>query len=347
MNTVRRNGCLALAVCALVVGVSTNVYGQGKLGQVREAVRESKPQKRDDKEVKKKERKKEEKPKRSKPDHVDHDARASNSNRGRQQTRSSQRSRDRQQRQRSSQRNQGRHRGRSSGFSFGSVWVSNPAPVHVVHHHVATIETDPVIIAEPQPVYESVIEPVDQALAVIAPQTAIGETYFENVPDFDWAARLSALGGTDFADITQGSLGLLIQPRGGLGIDTSVTMFRESGMNFRDHLYLGDVNLTFEPALASDQIRMRIGAGVNWLGDSFGGDAGFNMTGGLDWKLSERWLVTGEIDFGTIGDTDLIHAQVSLGRALSKQTELTFGYNYHDIGGVTIGSAFTGLRFRF
>ena len=118
-------------------------------------------------------------------------------------------------------------------------------------------------------------------------------------------------------------------------------------MSVRDHLYLGDVNLTYEPVLANDRFRMRIGAGVNWLSDAYGSDAGFNMTGGLDWKLSDRWLLTGEIDFGTIGDTDLTHAQISLGRALSQQTELTFGYNYHDIGGVTIGSAFTGLRFRF
>lgn len=330
MNTVRKNVCMVLAVYALVVGVSATAHGQGKLGRVREAVRESKPQK-----PKKQEPKQPEKPKRSEQDDDDRDDRESHRDHGRQQ------------RHRPSHRSHGHHRDRSPGLSFGTVWFSNPEPVHVVHHHVAPIESVPVIVAAPQSAHGTAIEPTVQVQPSMPPQSVIGETYFANAPDFDWVARLSALGGTDFADIAHGSLGLLIQPRGGLGIDTSVTMFRESGMNVRDHLYLGDVNLTFEPVLISDRFRLRIGAGVNWLGDAYGGDAGFNMTGGMDWKLSERWLVTGEVDFGTIGDTDLTHAQLSLGRALSEQTELTFGYNYHDIGGVTMGSAFTGLRFRF
>jgi hypothetical protein len=58
-------------------------------------------------------------------------------------------------------------------------------------------------------------------------------------------------------------------------------------------------------------------------------------------------MATGEVDFGTIGDTDINHAQISLGRMISQNTEWTVGYDNLDIGGVTIGSAFTGLRFRF
>ncbi len=331
MSTIRKNICTVLTVYALAVGAPAPAYGQGKLGRVREAVRESKPQK-----PQKQQPKKAEKTKPSKRDHDD---------------RKSSRDHDRQQRHRSSHRSHAHHRDRSPSFSFGSVWLSPPEPVHVVHHHVAPVESSTVILAAPQPAHESVVEPTLHAHTPTpsppSTQATVGETYFQHSPDFDWVARLSALGGTDFADIDHGSLGLLIQPRGGLGIDTSVTMLRESSINVRDHLYLGDVNLTYEPVLASDRFRMRIGAGVNWLSDAYGSDVGFNMTGGLDWKLSARWLMTGEVDFGTIGDTDLTHAQVSLGRALSQQTELTFGYNYHDIGGVTIGSAFTGLRFRF
>jgi hypothetical protein len=92
---------------------------------------------------------------------------------------------------------------------------------------------------------------------------------------------------------------------------------------------------------------MRVSVGINWPGDSYSGDAGFNMTSGFDLQLSERFLATGEIDFGSIGDTNITHAQISLGRAISHNTEWTVGYDNLDIGGVTIGSAFTGLRFRF
>ena len=330
MNTVRKNACMVLAVCALVVGVTATAHGQGKLGRVREAVRESKPKK-----PRKQEPKKEEKPKRSKRDRDDHAKRKTSRDHGHQQ------------RNRSSHRSRDRRRDRSLGLFLSSVAFSRPKPVHVVHHHVTQVDPAPVIVAAPQPAYDTVVEPTLPVHTPTPQPTTVSETYFQQWPDFDWAVRLSALGGTDFADIAHGNLGLLLQPKNGLGIDTSVTIFRESGVSVRDHLYLGDVNLTYEPVLANDRFRMRIGAGVNWLSDAYGSDAGFNMTGGLDWKLSDRWLLTGEIDFGTIGDTDLTHAQISLGRALSQQTELTFGYNYHDIGGVTIGSAFTGLRFRF
>jgi hypothetical protein len=172
------------------------------------------------------------------------------------------------------------------------------------------------------------------------------ETYFAEPISSEWIGRLTVLGATDFDDITQGGLGLLFQAPGGLGLDTSVTMLRESGMSFRDHLYLGDVNLVYEP-IFSNSFRLRVGIGMNWLGDSYGGDAGFNMTSGFDWRATDRWNVTGELDFGTIGDADLTHAQFSIGRMINERTEWTTGYDYRDIGGVTIGAAFTGLRFRF
>jgi hypothetical protein len=216
--------------------------------------------------------------------------------------------------------------------------------VHVVHHaplltHPANAVSIPPVIAAPAGV------PVSAPVAL--GRANIGEDYFpEGVSSSSWFARLSMQGGTDFEDITLGQLGLLLQASGGLGLDTSVTMFRESGIDFRDNLLLGDVNLVFEP-VASDPFRLRVGIGVNWLGDSYGGDAGFNMTTGFDWHLHPRWWLTGELDLGSIGDTDLAHTQISLGRSLGPSTTWTTGYSHNDIGGVTIGSAFTGLLFRF
>ena len=210
--------------------------------------------------------------------------------------------------------------------------------MHVVHH-VPTYTATP-IGAQPEPIYQPVVAPVVQ-------QPVSESDYFESLGStFNWGVRLSAVGGTDFDDITFGNFDLLLQIPGGVGIDTSVAVLRESGSYFRDHLYLGDVNLVFEP-IVTDSFRMRLGVGVNWLGDAYGADAGFNMTCGFDWRLASRWIATGEVDYGSIGDADLTHAQFSLGRALSAVTEWTVGYDYRDIGGVTIGSAFTGLRFRF
>ena len=289
MNRKQTVGYTILLFLLAFLASSNSLYGQGKLGRVRDAVRNEKPAKSRDK-------------------------------------KSDRKDRDRQQ-----NRSKNRNRGNSSDSGLGiflNLIIPTTREVHVVHH------------SDPEPIYQPVVAPLSH-------QTTPDSNYFsQSGSTFDWGVRLTAVGGTDFDGIAMGSFGLLLQIPGGLGIDTSVTMLRESGSDFRDHLHLGDVNLVYEP-ISTELFRMRIGAGVNWLGDAYGGDAGFNMTCGFDWKLTDRLLATGEFDFGSIGDTDLTRALLSLGRALSASTEWTVGYDFIDIGGVTIGSGFTGLRFRF
>ncbi len=298
-----------LLLTVLFLANGNALYGQGKLGRVRDAVRHSKP----------------DKPSRNES-HNDNDDRGRDRH-----------ARDRRDRRKSQSRNRRRNRGCDSGLEIvlGSIFTPVVEEVHVVHHNPA-----PVVVSEPAIIYQPVVAPIVE-------QPIVESDYFvESAHSFDRVIRLTAVGGTDFDDIAFGSFGLLLQIPGGLGVDTSVKMLRESGMTFRDHLFLGDVNFVYEP-LATDNFRMRIGVGINWLGDSYGGDAGFNMTSGFDLRLTDRILATGEIDFGSIGDTDITHAQISLGRAISQNTEWTVGYDNLDIGGATIGSAFTGLRFHF
>ncbi len=310
-----RNHITIIVVTFLLAsGTAAELFGQGKLGRAREAVRKhdapdtsasSKREKKDDKK------------------------------------RDERRDRNRNRKRRKKQN-------RDSGLSLGlgSLFVSSAPAVHVVEHHVA-----PTVAYVGQPVLnQSVVdEPIIAGDSTVPPLAATPIVVDDSLGTGEWVhwgVRLSAIGGTDFDDIGFGGFGLLLQAPGGPGIDTSVAMLRESGTSFRDHLFLGDVNFVYEPFISSD-FRMRLGIGVNWLADSFGGDAGFNMTAGFDWKLGRRWLVTGEVDFGTIGDADLLHTQVSLGRRLNESAEWAFGYDYKDIGGATIGAAFTGLRFRF
>lgn len=160
-----------------------------------------------------------------------------------------------------------------------------------------------------------------------------------------WALRTSAFYGTDFDSLTHGSFGLLVQAPGAVGIDASVTTWRESGFAFRDNLWLGDVNLVFEN-ITSPDVRTRIGIGVNWMADAFGGNAGLNLTAGTDIRLTERVLLTGEVDLGTLGDADFFHGQLSAGYQM-RQTEWMIGYNHYNIGGTNIKGFFTGFRWRF
>ena len=311
MNRQRLATCFLLT--ALLVGASNaSVFGQGKLGRVRDVVRQSKPKPERKKETAKKETR--EKQARQPPRRDDHRSRKGSSK-----VRS---------------RRPAVRRRAAPSLAIGASYLLPPPrvkEVHVLHH------------APQEPVYQPVVTPV---VSVVEEGPVEADYVAQNVPRFDWGIRLSAIGGTDFDNIAFGRLDLLLQIPNGLGVDTSVAMLRESGLNYRDHLYLGDVNFVYEP-IKQTNFRMRFGFGVNWLSDSYGGDTGFNMTSGFDWQLTKQTLMTGEIDLGNIGDTDITHAQISLGRAVNQAVEWTVGYDYLDIGGVTIGSAFTGLRFRF
>lgn len=206
------------------------------------------------------------------------------------------------------------------------VHVYEPVPVL---HYVPPVTDSKVVAAEPV---------VIQQQPVIAAPTF--ESYFSR-----WGGRVTAFYGNEFDDLSHGSLAVLFQSPGFLGLDASVSMFRESAGTFRDHLWVGDVNVVYE-AINTDDFRARLGVGINWLGDYYGGDAGANLTFGIDWQIHPDWVVTGETDFGNLGDTDLLHAQLSIGRQF-ENAEWSTGYDYYDIGGATIGGVFTGLRFRF
>lgn len=149
----------------------------------------------------------------------------------------------------------------------------------------------------------------------------------------------------DEADVSRMGFGLLANVTRGLGIDTGVRLFRERDTDFRDHLWLGDFNLTYELA-ASELMRMRAGIGVNFLADWYGSDAGLNLTMGTDIFLGPVTL-TGEVDLGALGDTDLFHGRASAAWRCDQHVEAFVGYDYVDIGGVEFAGVLAGLRFRY
>jgi len=277
------------------------VHGQGKLGKVRDAVRQDTP-------------------KNDAPKH-----KPTKKNRA---------------------KNRDRHRsglGLRFALFLADSLTSVGEAVHIVDYSSIPGNTLPSHSASPTPIEATLPVPPPHTVSDSSPALD-----FNPAPILPpaWSVRLSLQGGTDFDDLTLGNFGLLFQNPGGRGLDSSVTVFGESGIDFRDHLTLVDFNRVYE-LLASHLFRLRAGIGVNWLIDSLGSEAGFNLTTGFDWNLAPKWWLTGEVDLGTIGATDLTHAQISLGRSLGQSTSWTTGYSHHDIGGVTIGSAFTGLQFRF
>ena len=242
------------------------------------------------------------------------------------------------------------------------VFVVTPAPV-VVHQPVITpvVHSEPVFLPQeptwvapaPRP---TTIVPAQPPVPATLPSQAFSEpqsvldnrpvqpvNYFDNFNDS--AATLWATLGSDFDDFTRGDFGFRLQPRGGLGIETSVTNLREDFYGMRDHIWLGDVNVTYE-AITRGDVRGRIGIGVNWINDGWGSSAGFNLTAGVDVRLNENWLLVSEADLGSLGDADYFHGRISLNRRFGG-VEWATGLDHLDIGGVDITTGFTGIQFRF
>ena len=161
-----------------------------------------------------------------------------------------------------------------------------------------------------------------------------------------WNLRLGLEYGSDTDDLSQFGFDFLANKTGGFGVETSLRMHRERAHDFRDHLWIGDVNLVYE-LFPSERIRPRVGIGVNWLADNYGGEAGLNLTLGVDLTLWERMKVTGELDHGTLGEADFSHSRATVGYALTEQVEWFAGYDHLEIGGFEIDGILTGMRFRF
>lgn len=271
---------------------------------------------------------------------------------------------DRRETSRPSRRNNSRgHRHRRPRNSSGLVFISShrtcPPPV-IVPQVCHPIVPPPIVVEQPAqapyPVYEPTVDitaPIESGPVTELQPPVVEEVIIEEISEVefggDWfhtdASRLWAAIGTDFDGITEGGLGLHLQDAGGLGLETSVMTLRESTSVYRDHLWIGDVNLVYE-LLARGDVRGRIGVGVNWLSDAWGGAAGFNLTAGLDFRLTDRVLLAMEGDLGSLGDADFFHGRINLARRFDR-CELMLGMDHYDIGGGGITSLFTGLQLRF
>jgi hypothetical protein len=162
-------------------------------------------------------------------------------------------------------------------------------------------------------------------------------------PAYAWAVRGRAEYGTDFRHLewTGGQLLLDTSPRWGL--ESDFRHVREDVPPGRfDSLWLGDANIVFRFA-QSEFLVMRTGLGVNILSDPFDTNAGFNFTYGGDFFPYRPWIVSGELDLGTLGHATVVHFRGTLGANLG-MTEAFLGYDYYDIGPTQVAGLVAGLR---
>jgi hypothetical protein len=130
------------------------------------------------------------------------------------------------------------------------------------------------------------------------------------------------------------------------GVQSSVHAFTEDLKNSHDdRLALGDCNLVYRFA-QHQRGQMRLGIGANWLNDPIQTDLGFNFTYGGDFFPRKPWVISANIDWGTLGHAGLFRFRTSTG-IIIRGFETYVGYEYSDIGSTQDNFLVSGIRIWF
>lgn len=161
-----------------------------------------------------------------------------------------------------------------------------------------------------------------------------------------WLVRLSGEYGDGFDGHQRIGGKLRLDTTWRLGVDASWDYRREDLSRGRhDRLWTGDCNAIFRFA-QSEHLAMRTGFGVNWLNSDTVDDIGFNFTYGGDWFPADPWVISGEIDWGRLGDAGLFHARGTVGVQI-ENAEIYIGYDYFDVDSVTLDGIVAGIGLWF
>lgn len=161
-----------------------------------------------------------------------------------------------------------------------------------------------------------------------------------------WSAQFAADYATTFNDLDSIGGRFVLNTSSRFGFDGSGKHFEEHLSGGRhDALWLGDANLVYCFA-QNGQMQWRTGLGVNWLDDARRADVGFNFTYGFDWFPRRPWVVSTEIDWGSLGRSSLFHFRSTVG-VIYNRFEAYTGYEYYDFDRVQTNALIGGVRVWF
>ncbi len=161
-----------------------------------------------------------------------------------------------------------------------------------------------------------------------------------------WSFQIRSEYANDFDGLSRIGTRFLVDSTCRLGIDAEVNQWHEqlSGDQF-DELWTGDTNLVYRFA-QTDWMQMRVGPGVNWLADEIGTEFGFNLTYQGDFFPVRPWVVSLELDLGTLAGETLIHGRVTTGLHW-KHVEVFTGFDYYQVDHTNLNGLLGGLRIWF
>jgi hypothetical protein len=183
---------------------------------------------------------------------------------------------------------------------------------------------------------------------IMAPEWA--KAYYSvdttDIPRKSWAVRVSVENGNDFDGMNRAGGQLKVEHESRWGIFTHWDYFAESLGNGRyDQTVIGDTNVTFRFA-QNEMASMYAGVGFRVLTDRQQSNYGVNFTYGGDWFPVQPWIVSFQVDGGTLGSATVFHGRASIG-AIWHGVEFFTGYDYLSIGSVNLQGPMAGLRFWF
>jgi hypothetical protein len=89
-----------------------------------------------------------------------------------------------------------------------------------------------------------------------------------------------------------------------------------------------------------------MGIGLNWLNDPTQTNLGVNVTYGGEFFPCKPWVISAEIDGGTIGHAGLFRFRTTTG-VVWRSLETYVGYEYSDIGTTQNNFFISGVRVWF
>ncbi len=158
-----------------------------------------------------------------------------------------------------------------------------------------------------------------------------------------WSIRMDAEYGESFDTTARIGGHAVLQSTSRWGLDGGFDHRTENvAPGDRDQLWTGDFNVIYRFA-QSEAIQYRAGLGVNWLADEVDTEFGFNFTYAADWLPRKPWIVSAEIDLGSIGQATLVHSRVTAGIQF-RGVEVYTGYDYYGVGSVDLSNLVSGIR---
>jgi len=165
-----------------------------------------------------------------------------------------------------------------------------------------------------------------------------------------WSGRFSAEYLEPFTDVNGVGGRLLVSTTSRFGLDAEASHFEERRPHGGfDTLWIGDANLVFRFAQA-EKAEFRAGLGFNWLDHPHDAlrdaDFGFNFTYGADFFPRKPWVLSADLDAGTLGRTGLVRFRTT-GGIMLRSLECYTGYEYLDVGRTHFNLLLAGVRLWF